>query len=227
MEDQRSRRHLPLGIIAGLSALVLATGSAVAWWEFQSALRSKAPASDVIENSQVPSEQQKAPPAVIAPSTTSKPPVSKIVPAAETKTLQVYWLKASGNTIAFSPSPVTLSAQETPNNILAAAVDKLLAGPSSASVTTTIPRDTKLRSLYIKDDEIHVDLSQAFTQGGGSTSMTARVGQILYTATSLNPDASVRLAVEGKPLETLGGEGLMLEQPLTRESFERDFPLGE
>ncbi|MBD2076456.1 GerMN domain-containing protein [Phormidium sp. FACHB-592] len=226
MEDQRSRRHLPLGIIAGLSALVLATGSAVAWWEFQSASR-KAPAPDVIENSQVPSEQQKALPAVVAPNTASKPPVSKVAPASETKTLQVYWLKASGSTIAFSPSPVTLSAQETPNDILAAAVNKLLAGPSSASVTTTIPRDTKLRSLYIKDDEIHVDLSQAFTQGGGSTSMTARVGQILYTATSLNPDARVRLAVEGKPLETLGGEGLILEQPLTRESFERDFPLGE
>lgn len=226
MEDQRSRRHLPLGIIAGLSALVLATGSAVAWWEFQSASR-KAPAPEVIENSQVPSEQQKAPPAVIAPSATSKPPVSNAAPASETRTLQVYWLKASGNTIAFSPSPVTLSAQETPNNILVAAVDKLLAGPSSASVTTTIPRDTKLRSLYIKDDEIHVDLSQAFTQGGGSTSMTARLGQVLYTATSLNPDARVWLAVEGKPLETLGGEGLILEQPLTRESFERDFPLGE
>jgi spore germination protein GerM len=226
MEDQRSRRHLPLGVIAGLSALVLATGSAVAWWELQSASR-KAPAPDVIENAQVPSEQQKAPPAVIAPSTTSKPLASNVVPASETKTLQVYWLKASGNAIAFSPSPVTLSAQETPNNLLAAAVDKLLAGPSSASATTTIPRDTKLRSLYIKDDEIHVDLSQAFTQGGGSTSMTARVGQILYTATSLNPDASVRLVVEGKPLETLGGEGLLLEQPLTRESFERDFSLGE
>ncbi len=226
MEDQRSRRHLPLGIIAGLSALVLATGSAVAWWEWQAASRN-APAPDVIENSQVPSDQQKAPSAVIAPSTTSKPPVSNAAPAAETKTLQVYWLKVSGNTIAFSPSPVTLSTREAPNDILAAAVDKLLAGPSSASVTTTIPRDTRLRSLYIKDNDIHVDLSQAFTQGGGSTSMTARVGQVLYTATSLNPDASVRLAVEGKPLETLGGEGLMLEQPLTRKSFERDFSLGE
>jgi spore germination protein GerM len=226
MEDQRSRRHLPFGIIAGLSALVLATGSAAAWWEWQSTSR-KAPAPDVIEKAQVPPEQQKAPPAVVAPSTTSKPPVSNVAPASETKTLQVYWLKASGNAIAFSPSPVTLSAQEAPNNILTAAVDKLLAGPSSASVTTTIPRNTRLRSLYIKDEDIHVDLSQAFTQGGGSSSMTARVGQVLYTATSLNPDARVWLAVEGKPLETLGGEGLMLEQPLTRESFKRDFPLGE
>jgi len=28
--------------------------------------------------------------------------------------------------------------------------------------------------------------------------------------------------IEGKPLEVLGGEGLLLEQPLTRESFEKN-----
>jgi spore germination protein GerM len=31
--------------------------------------------------------------------------------------------------------------------------------------------------------------------------------------------------VEGKPLEVLGGEGLELEQPLTRENFKKNFAL--
>lgn len=219
MEDQRSRRHLPLGLIAGGSALLLTTGSAVAWWGWQSV--SHKPAPEAIEHAQVP--EQKVPPAVTAPITTSKPPVVN-TPASQTKTLQVYWV-AAGGAIALSPRPVTLSAKETPKAILVAALDELFAGPSNAAVTTTIPRETKLRSLALKDDGIHVNLSQAFTQGGGSTSMTTRVGQVLYTATSLKPDAKVWLAIEGKPLETLGGEGLMLDQPLTRESFKRDFPL--
>jgi hypothetical protein len=29
----------------------------------------------------------------------------------------------------------------------------------------------------------------------------------------------------GKPLEVLGGEGVELEQPLTRESFQKNYPL--
>lgn len=222
MEDQRSRRQLPLGIMAGLSALVLATGSAVAWWGWQSS--HKTPAPDAVEHAQRASEQPKAPPIASAPTATQKSPVNA-APASQSKPLQVYWLKASSNAIALSPSVVIPRAKETPNVALSAAIDELLAGPSNAAVTTTIPRDTKLRSLAVKDDGIHIDLSKAFTQGGGSTSMTARLGQVLYTATSLNPSAKVWLLVDGKPLETLGGEGLMLDQPLTRESFKRDFPL--
>lgn len=220
MEDQRSRRQLPLGIMAGLSALVLATGSAVAWWGWQSSHKTP----DPIERTQGSSEPQKAPPVASAPTTTQKPPANP-APAAQAKTPQVYWLKASGTAIALSPSSITINTKENSTSPLSTAIETLLAGPSDPAVTTTIPRDTKLRSLTVKNDGIHLDLSKAFTQGGGSASMTARVGQVLYTATSLNPNAKVWLSVDGKPLETLGGEGLMLEQPLTRESFKRDFPL--
>ena len=220
MENQRSRRQLPLGMMAGLSALVLATGSAVAWWSWQSASH-KTP--DAVEHNQGSSDQQKAPPIAAAPTATQKPPVNA-APAAQANPLQVYWLK-SGGAIALSPSPVVLNTKENANAALSTAIDTLLKGPEKPAVTTTIPRETKLRSLTVNADGIHINLSKDFTQGGGSTSMTARLGQVLYTATSLHPEAKVWLSVEGKPLETLGGEGLMLEQPMTRKSFNRDFPL--
>ena len=72
---------------------------------------------------------------------------------------------------------------------------------------------------------VYLNLSDAFTQGGGSESMMGRLGQILYTASSVDPNMPVWISVEGKLLETLGGEGLMLEQPITRQWFKENFEM--
>jgi spore germination protein GerM len=133
-------------------------------------------------------------------------------------------VKDGGSKVALVPNPVTASAQ-SPTQKAEAALQALLAGPRQSGVTTTIPKDTKLRSVMVKPDGIHVDLSQDFVAGGGSASMTARVGQVLYTVTSEDPTAPVWFSVEGKPVDQLGGEGLELEGPLTRKKFEKDFPL--
>jgi spore germination protein GerM len=58
--------------------------------------------------------------------------------------------------------------------------------------------------------------------------MIYRVAQVLYTATSLDPKAKVFLSVESQPLDEnhpLGGEGLILRQPMTRQDFAQDFSL--
>ena len=109
-----------------------------------------------------------------------------------------------------------------------AALEMLLAGPKQGTDdVTAIPAGTRLLSLEVLPQGIYIDLSDDFAQGGGSSSMTTRVAQILYTATSLEPEAGVFLSVEGQPLDEnspLGGEGLVLAQPLTRAQFVKDFP---
>jgi spore germination protein GerM len=118
--------------------------------------------------------------------------------------------------------PIKLKSDDRAETTLTAAIETLLIETPDKTLTSVIPEGTQLRSLKVKPDGIHIDLSQSFTTGGGSASMMGRVAQILYTATSANPDAPVFLSVEGKLLETLGGEGLMLEQPMTRQEFEKE-----
>ena len=121
----------------------------------------------------------------------------------------------------------TISTTATSSELaLKAAFNKLLKQSSNLELTTTIPQQTRLLDLRINDNNIYIDLSQEFNQGGGSSSMIYRVAQVLYTATSINPQASVFLSIEGQPLNEnypLGGEGLLLEYPLTRQKFTMDF----
>jgi spore germination protein GerM len=138
----------------------------------------------------------------------------------------VYWLDNVNNSIELVPSTVSLDEDtENEQEILNEAFDRLLAGPSDSDYASSIPEETELRDISVKADGVHVDLSEDFTFGGGSASMMGRVAQILYTATSLDPDAQVWLEIEGEPLEVLGGEGLLIDQPLTRQSFEKNFEL--
>ena len=79
--------------------------------------------------------------------------------------------------------------------------------------------------MRVQPDGVYVDLSAEFEQGGGSAVMMGRLGQVVYTATSLEPSSAIWISVAGEPLEVLGGEGLIVDQPMTRELFDQNFPL--
>lgn len=221
MDTLKTIRRMPAGLLAGTLVLTMATGGTAAWWMF----RSSTPSSRTLPIESQPSPSSQASEPAIVPSPAAQPSPEKPVQSAPVeRTAQVYWLKNEGNRIALAPARVALGEGRS-DEMLKSALEALLAGPKEGSVATTIPEATRLLSVATKPDGIHVDLSKAFTTGGGSASMTGRVAQILYTATTLQPGASVWIEVDGKPLEVLGGEGLVLDQPLTRKSFEENFEL--
>jgi len=175
-----------------------------------------------VPQTQVPQTQtaQTLAPEALKPKSPQPKPVQ-----ATALTVQVYWVKDTGDKFEVVPTKVALKEADKPDATLQTAFDNLLAGPKDATVSSEIPKGTKLRSLSVKNDGVYVDLSAEFTSGGGSNSMTGRLGQVVYTATSLKPDAKVWISVEGKPLELLGGEGLEVAQPSTRQTFDKNFPL--
>ncbi len=178
-------------------------------------------------------------PMAAAPKVPTVPPLPSVIPqvpdrgtstAQASEAPQVYWLQTTNNQITLVAVSLSRLPQSSETATLTAALNYLLANPQWINLRSTIPAGTRLLSLQVQPDGIHVNLSQEFALGGGTTSMTYRVAQVLYTVTSLDPTAPVYLTVEGKLLDQdhpLGGEGIILSQPLTRQQFLKDLAVGE
>jgi hypothetical protein len=100
------------------------------------------------------------------------------------------------------------------NDTARSAVAAVIQGPNadelSARYATAIPSGTTLRSVAVDQRKATVDVSGAFTSGGGSLSMRMRVAQIVYTLTRLGVADSVRFLVDGIAVESIGGEGFIV-----------------
>jgi len=164
------------------------------------------------------------------------PIISNSVPtpsSVATTNASIYWIEAQTKKfvavpIAVKPTAPTKVTGSQEQQLIAAAMADLLQPVGQRDQVTSrlysaIPVGTKVLDLAIKNGDIYLNLSPEFRSGGGSASMRGRVVQVLYTATSLNPKAKLFLSVAGVPLQSLGGEGLELSQPLQRQDWALDF----
>jgi len=123
---------------------------------------------------------------------------------------------------------VTGRTQGATQTVAAAAVRALLAGPTAAETTlglvSDIPTGTALRGITISDGTATVDLSSNFESGGGSLSMTARLAQLTYTLTQFAKVSGVVYRLDGRRVTVFGGEGIILDRPATRSTFESVTP---
>jgi germination protein M len=104
-----------------------------------------------------------------------------------------------------------------------AALDSLLAGPSaserSAGVQTQIPAGTQLLALSIANKVATVDLTSEYESGGGTASMTMRLAQIVCTLDQFQSVKGVLFQLDGRPVDVLGGEGIVIDHPLTCRDY--------
>ena len=231
MDNNKRVGHIPLGIVAGLVTVVVASGGATAWFTWR-ALNPQAPVADFpsiespAEDSATNQPATETPAEVPGEATSPNQEPVVQAPAAEV-TANVYWLKDDGTRLQLVPESVTIAGDAGPDEQVTAAFNTLLskAGDPEQEVFTTIPEGTQLLDATVEPDGVHVNLSDEFQYGGGSAAMMGRLGQVIYTATAFDPNASVWISVEGKPLTLLGGEGLEVTQPMTRQDFEENFSL--
>jgi hypothetical protein len=109
-----------------------------------------------------------------------------------------------------------------------AALDGLLAGPTQAEadagLVSAIPQGTRLLGLSIADGLATVDFDGRFDDGGGSASMLGRVAQVVATLTRFPTVDRVAFHLDGKPVEAIGGEGVVVDPPVGRKEIEGQTP---
>ncbi|MEL7083298.1 MAG: GerMN domain-containing protein [Cyanobacteria bacterium J06597_1] len=138
------------------------------------------------------------------------------------QSVSVYWLTDANSDIHYVVEERRVNALSS-DRALAAGLNILLDGHPQDQLLSAVPTDTELLGARQEGDEIYLDFSEEFASGGGATSLLGRVTQVLYTATGSTPAAKVWISVEGEPVEVLSGDGLLVEQPLTRDSFPPNF----
>jgi spore germination protein GerM len=148
---------------------------------------------------------------------TQSPPAARAVDGE----LSAYWIESKRNKLV--AVPIAIKAKNNDEAISQVVNSLITEKPPESELYSAIPAKTKVLNVSVENQDIRIDLSREFTQGGGSASMQGRIIQVLYSATSLQPDAKVYLSVEGKSLKYIGGEGLEVPQPMTRKDFALEF----
>ncbi len=148
-------------------------------------------------------------------------------------TIVTYWLQDTGTSFELMPlaetvdiDPTATAGDRIPAEIaIETALDRLLSSPAPQDAGQAIPAGVTVNQIDRQADGIYLDLSSEFTSGGGSASMQGRLAQVVYTVTEGEEEMPIWLSIEGEPLTLLGGEGLLVPYPITRETFEANFSL--
>lgn len=149
------------------------------------------------------------------------PPAAEPAPAA---TVNVYLIRDERVGVGGR----TVEASDDTQALLLAAMSELVEGPTPEEtefgLTTTIPEGTRVNGVEVADGFATVDLSREFESGGGSLSMLLRVAQVVCTATQFEGIDAVAFQLDGEPVEAIGGEGVIVDPPLTRTDVEEQLP---
>jgi germination protein M len=156
-----------------------------------------------------------------APAVTETESATETDPVDGTSSVAVYFLRDG------KVSPVRRTIPATPA-IARATLTELLAGPTdderAAGLASAIPSGAGLRDISLENGTATVDLDGTFDDGGGSASMQGRVAQVVATLTRFPTIDRVAFRIDGEPVESIGGEGIVVDPPVGRAAIEDQTP---
>ena len=180
-----------------------------------------------------PSEQPsiEAPSAEPTPGSTDAPGESPATPSPTqtgTTTVRAYFILGSFQDNA-GLVPVLREIPKT-QAVGAAAMNELIKGPNDdelggrPAMYTNIPDGTRFLGLTIDNGIATVNLSKEFSSGGVSASVLGRLAQVVYTLTQFPTVKAVKFELDGEPVSTFSGEGVVLDKPVGRSDYTDQLP---
>ncbi|TAL32929.1 MAG: hypothetical protein EPN93_14765 [Spirochaetes bacterium] len=104
---------------------------------------------------------------------------------------------------------------------LEAALQELLKGPSGAEkrggLLSAMPDRLAIRNVTVRNRTAYIDFNDAFEENAIGNIIQSRIDQIVFTATQFDDVEGVVIQVNGATRKFVGGDGVVLNNPLTRK----------
>lgn len=149
-------------------------------------------------------------------------PTENTKPDKQKETVSIYFLALDSNDNGiYKKVQRELPAGE---NKLEYAIKELIKGPNiiekSTGAYSEVPSNTKLLGIKQTENKVIIDFSSDFQYGGGTDSIYSRMMQLIKTSIVNTENKKIYLYLDGKQVNFIGGEGIMITQPLTEKSLE-------
>lgn len=142
--------------------------------------------------------------------------ITKPSPPQEMKIVKLYFSESTGKRLVSEERKIIASPQIGQEAKLI--LKELIEGPKDSSLNPTLPSETQIRAVYVKDDCFYVDLSSSLKEkhSGGSTGELLTIYSIVNTLLENFPSQSqVQILIQGEPAETLAGH-IDIRNPLSK-----------
>ena len=88
--------------------------------------------------------------------------------------------------------------------------------------STAIPSDAAWTNIRLDDGVATIDFPAEFASGGGTALMTARLAQVVFTATQFPDVDAVLFVIDGEVVDVFSAEGIVLTGRRLREDYYDD-----
>jgi spore germination protein GerM len=136
----------------------------------------------------------------------------------KTELVKVYFIVVDDKTGKARYVPVAKTVKS--DNALQRAVEILIKGPDTKEekdgLITALPDTLKIKNIEIRNGIAVMDFSSEFSYNAIGEITIGRINQLLYTALQFRDVKGIVLKMNGRVMNTIGGDGRVFRWPLTR-----------